>query len=45
MANTVPLNTPMVPMRKRIAAGEKLNGQSLAPRKASKPPAAPKTPA
>lgn len=25
----IPTNTPAVPMRKRIAMGEKLNGQSL----------------
>jgi len=45
MANTVPLNTPMVPMRKRLAAGERLDGKSLAPRSAPKPPTTPKTPA
>lgn len=45
MAQTVPMNTPMVPMRKRIAAGEKLDGTSLKPRSAPKAPAAPKTPA
>lgn len=46
MANTpVPLNTPKVPLHKRLAAGEKLDGTSLAPRSAPKVPATPKTPA
>ena len=43
MNKPVPVTgTPKVPMHKRLAAGEQLNGQSLAP-KAVKRPTAPKT--
>lgn len=45
MSNTVPMNTPRVPMHKRLAAGEKLDGQSLNPKSAPKVPTTPKTPA
>jgi hypothetical protein len=39
--NTVPMNSAAVPQRKRMAAGEKCDGQTLPPA----PPAGKKTPA